>query len=625
MACQACERPAQLVVSKHDCHTRCCSSACGQALYAGIRRRVDGNYRVSIASPLGAAIVAKHQPLAQHRSLTLPKHTLATLIGALQYIGPPIKRTAASADLAESSQAAAPNQNNWLLDRLPPELWTTILGSLDERRDLRSFAAASSEAAMLARTETVQVANVRRNLTLFQAILTYSISIMMPDADAPSRQRILRMAYPDVALMALTTLLALDLSTIEIIARKTRRFDARQYFAAIDTLREHANRCGPALFTRPLRLESGERIMLGAIRASLLIMNAMDIFVSPVANAYWKALNGYLGEFANTIQLETPDCIGVYAYIAHESLTNFDRLPRGQVAVELKFIDQYAHRGLNLRRPETAAAILAVTPDIWYPMDTVKTFRDYPAIALNAPPTGKFGLALGLHIPTIDDFSVCAKIVKLLRKRGQLEAMLLRPIDPADPNRDTLLFAARNVPIPDDHHDLDTIWPLKNMHEIVVPAASHFMRTHPNAPSPFLVRDAAGMTPLMVYMQRGYTFMMDLVYAHDTDFEWSHGYWGPFEPLPATLPTVAGLPAIILPLELHDFEVFELSIQGLNSTLVDNDIAFVIAVYIEHKMFEYTFQSDVVRNFRRAFRQLADQLPDTSARKARLQARLQRL
>lgn len=625
MACQACERPAQLVVSKHDCHTRCCSSACGQALYAGIRRRVDGLYRVSTASPLGAAIVAKHQPLAQHRSLTLPKHTLATLIGALQYIGPPIKRTAASADLAESSQAAAPNQNNWLLDRLPPELWTTILGSLDERRDLRSFAAASSEAAMLARTDTVQVINVRRNLTLFQAVLTYSVSIMMPDADTPNRQRILRMAYPDVALVALTTLLVLDLSTMEIVARKTGHFDARQYFAAVDTLREHTNRCGPALFTQPLQLESGERVMVGSIMISLAIMAGMGIFSSPIAGAYGRAWDQYMGEMLDTARLESPDCIGVYAYMAHESLTNFDRVPRGQVAVQLVNIDKYVERGLNLRRPETAVAILAVTPEIWHPIATIKTFRDYPAIALNTPSTGKFGLALGLHIPTIDDFSTCDKIVKLLHKRGQLEAMLLQPIDPVDPNRDTLLFAARDVPIPDDHHDLDTIWPLKNMHEIVVPAASRFMRTHPNAPSPFLVRDAAGMTPLMVYMQRGYTFMMDLVYAHDDDFEWSHGYWGPFEPLPATLPTVAGLPAIILPLELYDYEVFELAIEGLNPTLMDNDVVFVIADFIERKMFEHILENEVARSFRHAFRELVNRLPDTSARKARLQARLQRI
>lgn len=506
MACQACAQPALSTAIKYDCRAHCCSSACGQAIYGGIRRRADGHYRVATASLLGSAIVA-HQPhLADRRSFTLPSHVMPALVGALQRIGPQMKRGADAAELPESEQAAAPatNQANLLLDRLPAEVWTEVL-SLLGRSDQRSFAAASQEAAVLARTDEAQIAAMRRDMTMHQAAAEYIATVLAADdgsrsaEEAAHRQRLLRRAHPNVALVALTMALALDTSTLITLRRFIDRIgnysDAPAFLRAIDTLRTHAGRQGSALYTELLMLPTGERIMIGAIEVALQLQHDY----SRIDNYFLGVLLPVLRQLPTPTRVEQPGCIGLFDYLSHPSIGNASRHRLSAVGPVMPSLIQ---RGVDLTRPETAAALIECS--VFDTMALNRTFLMYSAIALNAPPTGRFKTPL---IHSLESSVLCQAVVELLESRNQLRALLLAPADPLDPLQETVMFAAaahwhQSVdPAHTARHD--SKWPrtiATTMRDFVVPAARRFMAANPGAPSPFLVRNSAGFTPLMEYI-----------------------------------------------------------------------------------------------------------------------------
>jgi hypothetical protein len=443
---------------------------------------------------------------------------------------------------------------------------------------LRSFAAASQEAAMLARTETVQVANARRNLTLRRAALEYAVSVMTEPANGAeataTRQRVLRVAFPEAARVALTILLTLDMSTIEALARRANAYNVDVYFSAIDTLRAHADRNGPALFTRPLLLETGEPIMLGAIHVSLAAMNTLGVFASPLMQRFWLHWLALAGDAVDSMHVERHNCIGLFAYMAGESLSNLERLPDVRPSLALPPIIEMVARGLDLRRPGTAAAILT-SNDIWHEASVIDVFRRHAAIALNS---------------------------------NDVMALAFMLLTPAGERQETLLFAGRVI---DDDDDTNYQWLHEHLRDTVVPAAARLVRANPDAPSPFLVRNAAGQTPFMVYAER--MALLHEVVDVTGGTEWRDGFWAPFAPLPDS-----ELPAIVMMLQRHEYDWFRIALRSLSPTVVDNDRIVAVFNYILRERQQVVTNASALAGWDDCIAAIIGQLPATSPRRAAL-------
>jgi len=628
MSCQACTQPALSAAIKYGCRAHCCSPACGHAIYEGIRQRSNGHYRVATTSLLGTAIVA-HQPhLAGRRSFTLPPHVMPALIGALQQVGPQMKRGADDAELPESEQAAAPvtNQGNLLLDRLPAEVWMTVLSSLG-RSDLRSFAAASQEAAMLARTDEAQAAAMQRDMPMRQAAAEYIATVLaVGDGSrtaeaATDRQRLLRRAHPNVALVALTLALALDAWTMRALRRYVNPIvedqNAPAYLRAIDTLRTHADRQGSALYTEPLMLPAGERIMVGAIEVSLYA----EQFDSHSTNYFIPTLLVQLRLSPTPTQVEQPGCIGVFDYLCHPSVCN--HISSRRVLLDIPPLIQ---RGVVLARPETAAALILCVYMVFDARAVNRQFLMSPAIMLNAPPTGRFKTPL---VHALENDTVCEAVVQLLEARNQLSSLLLTPADPLDPLQETVMFAAAAH----WHESVDPAHTVRstskwrrtisdNMKDFVVPAARRFMAANPGAPSPFLVRNSAGFTPLMEYILHAWDAGRIIV-----DDTWNDGIWGIFEPMPATDEFAAGTPALAaLVCEAvredygADHEEFIKMTLDLSPAVIDDDRILGVVAALQHLYRTDTYAPGQSRGFKRgvlaeAVHAIMRRLPPTSPRR----------
>lgn len=456
---------------------------------------------------------------------------------------------------------------------------------------------------MLARTETVQVANVRRNLTLRRAALEYAVSVMTEPANGAeataTRQRVLRVAFPEAARVALTILLTLDMSTIEALARRASAYNAGTYFSAIGTLRAHADRNGPALFTRPLLLETGEPIMLGTIFVSLSVMNTLGVFASPLMQRFWRRWLALAGDAVDSMRVERFDCVGLFAYMAGESLSNLERLPDVRPSIALPNIIEMVARGLDLRRPGTAAAILT-SNDIWHEASVIDVFRRHAAIALNTNDV----MALAFTLPP-GDASVCAAVVDLLEQRDQLRSLLLTP---AGERQETLLFTGRVI---DDDDDTNYEWLHEHLRDTVVPAAARLVRANPDAPSPFLVRNAAGQTPFMVYAER--MALLHEVVDVTGGTEWRDGFWAPFAPLPGS-----ELPAIVMVLRQHEYDWFRIALRALSPTVVDNDRIVAVFNYILRERQQTRANASALAGWDDCIAAIIGQLPATSLRRAAL-------
>ena len=236
--CQACDKQATHH-SKHGAlRARCCSERCGRELFAGLSVVDDGAIHVAAASPLGRAIAQRTGHRCDH---ILPANVAAQLVGALQRIGP--KRAATDADLPASAQADVPTPIDWIAD-VPRDVWATAILPYLQRDDLRAFAATSSSSAAHARDERVQAAKYRETHTAYDAALAYAAT-----AVGETRRRVLRLAYPNVAELALARLLVFDVEQIYRLG-----FSPNKYRHLVARLRTEAGRNGDELYARPIQV-----------------------------------------------------------------------------------------------------------------------------------------------------------------------------------------------------------------------------------------------------------------------------------------------------------------------------------------------------------------------------------
>lgn len=280
MSCQACPQRATTEGVHGALRVRCCSERCGREIVGGIFPADTGYVCVVAASPLGRAIARETRQAADCR---VPIHVAAQLVGALQRIGP--KRAADDADLPASTQAAAPTGIDWIAD-IPPEVWTTSILPYLKPADLRAFAATSSESAMLVRTDIVQAEKYRQTRTPYQAALAYVSNSL------PAEQRhVIRLAYPNVAELALARLLVFDIEQIYEL-----KLPPVEYRRLIASLRTEAGRDGDELYARPIQVPIAPRTLILERRRvkSVNVVPAMARALVTYAHQHWSNTNNVI-------------------------------------------------------------------------------------------------------------------------------------------------------------------------------------------------------------------------------------------------------------------------------------------------------------------------------------------
>lgn len=192
MSCQACVQRAQHEAVHGPLRARCCSERCGRAIFAGLTQHDDGTVHIAAASPLGCAIARKTCRTGDHR---LPASLVATLIGALQRVGP---------EQSDAAAAASTDAPNWAAE-LPAEVWADILRRVAPS-DVAVFARASRDAQDLANMRLGPLNAFRRKYTSIRAAKAYAAKLFTDDFQPD----IARRAYPKIAEMALIALILYD-------------------------------------------------------------------------------------------------------------------------------------------------------------------------------------------------------------------------------------------------------------------------------------------------------------------------------------------------------------------------------------------------------------------------------
>jgi hypothetical protein len=423
--CQACDKQATHH-SKHGAlRARCCSERCGRELFAGLSVVNDGAIHVAAASPLGRAIAQRTQHRCDH---ILPASVAAQLVGALQRIGP--KRAAADADLPASAQADVPTPIDWIAD-IPRDVWATAILPYLQRNDLRAFAATSSGSAAAARDERVQAAKYRETHTAYHAALLY-----MGTEISNERRRVVRMAYPDAAEMALALLLTFAIEPVY-----AKNWTNAQYFARVRALRTECGRDGDALYERPILLPSNtirfsNGMLVPAESATPVLARAIRYYtkrvatISPMLNTRRDTLMRTTKPGAK-FPLETPSSPSFFGTIR---LTMIDPM---DYTVSVPVMTNLMRRGVDLTRYD-AALWFYFFSQFTIPAGT-NIFANTPALRFDRPRTqpGQFSiLAMGMASfhPEHEDIS------ELLYLRDLLEHEIVQPVKFGDPAGLNILF-----------------------------------------------------------------------------------------------------------------------------------------------------------------------------------------
>lgn len=483
MSCQACERPAAHIARTHGCAAHCCSPACAHAIYAGITA-LPGNthYAVSAASPLGRAI--------NRGNLVVPQSTLATLIGALQRIGPQMKRGADAAELDASTQAAAPVPVDWTV-ALPADAWGEILKRL-ERADLSTFGGINPRATALTQLDSVQMALLQRELTDYTAAVRYA----NPHTD-DEQLRHLRHAFPGVAEMALALLLELDL---ELMDRLNFSRDIASYDKRLRDLLIETERNGPAIFVQPLLFPShgfnwhGDtrqtcRVMPGLINQ--LLRENLIMYRSQIARQLLQMRKTRVSLVATIV--ETPESDSFFK--CYTTLA-----PAMQGVGMIATLQALGAAGVDLSRPDIGANCLRSPVDTDIKYRNLAEFIRGNNIAINTPPdeNGFRPISYALLYTNLET------AIQILAERGQLYSVLAET-----PNtqrgapwlREPFLFAG--VPslsgLQRDEFNINIAYHIMELiGKYAVTAAQQLKRQ--GYPSLFLQRNRAGLTPLAAYL-----------------------------------------------------------------------------------------------------------------------------
>jgi hypothetical protein len=515
MSCQACERPAAHIARTHGCAAHCCSPACAHALYAGITA-LPGNthYAVSAASPLGRAV--------NRGNLVVPQSTLATLIGALQRVGPQMKRGADAAELDASTQAAAPVPVDWTV-ALPADAWGEILRRL-ERTDLANFGAINTRTAALAQADPAQVALRRRELTNREAAARYANPYTSDE-----ERRLLRRAFDHVAEMALALLLVLDLELLDRL-NFSRDFDL--YEKRLRELLVETERNGPAIFVRPLHYpttpnpnhgRSGApiRVMVGAI--NFWLGYYMVDFQSVAARQLLRIRRNHVALF-DSIR-ETPESDSLFAFLNTDIPGNQDGLP-------WEIVRDSLGGGVDPRRPDAGAALCQMDFSFRANPRFVEFLRDNNVV-LDSPPN-ELGFR-PINYALINDN--LEWVIQTLELQGRLYDVLAeRTATQKGPQwlREPIMFGALEF-VAGQRVSSSLIMQIARL---IVPAADRLKKQ--GYPSLFLQRNQAGLTPLAAYLAEN-VFIPDSANdwsVHKNMIVWAEGGWEPWE-------IVNGRPAIM--------------------------------------------------------------------------------
>ena len=464
----------------------CCSERCGRELFAGIKPVDATTIRASAASSIGRAIAAA---TGQTRATyTMPASVATQIVGALQRIGP--KRPA---DEPAGEQATAPTGIDWLAD-LPPEIWATIVGQLD-RADLRSFAATSSDAAAIARTDVVQAQRFRETRGPYSAAMSY----LQLEANDEKR-RILRMAYRDVAEMALGLLLTFD---VELVASLS--LSINEYRALITSLRMEAGfATHKALHARPIQVPlrpdalsvlvdrrfHNPRLPLPLLAATLLGWASLraDIAESPILTRLVHRVMQDLSVPDALLETHDTPCFFSYPHIfGWEISNNWNVAP---------IVDAMLTRGINPARPDAGFWLVDFCVRQTERVDDEvleELIERFAAFQFGGPRLAGQMSQLMMAATTatqLETDNVFRYLMLFLVSRGQLVDELYEPAVFGDGSNNTIMFHLSDAAsMGANEICMATLAAIRSG---IVPA---------HLPPPLLVRNAHGQTPYEYALQ----------------------------------------------------------------------------------------------------------------------------